>query len=89
MAELALSHRTVVVHHPEELELAWGELKPGVGVSQAPHRVLAEQSEQKPRARAALVAHPGPGIAGKRVLTACGHAVNISSAVDDRGSYMI
>jgi putative oxidoreductase len=84
LAELALSHRTFVVEHPEQLELARAELEPGVGVSQTPHRVLAEQREQQSGARTALLAHPGAGVAGKRVLSPCGHGVEY---IDPRRRY--
>jgi hypothetical protein len=49
------------VEQPEELELAGAELVPGVDLAQPAHRVVAEQGEQQPGARAAFLEQPGGG----------------------------
>jgi hypothetical protein len=54
-AEVALAHGAAVMQEPEELELARREVVRGVHGAQTAHRLLAEQREQQPRARRALV----------------------------------
>jgi NADPH2:quinone reductase len=59
LAQLALTHRPVVVQQPEQLELPRHEVVRGVGVAQATHRVLAQKREKEPGARTALFKHAG------------------------------
>jgi hypothetical protein len=73
-AQLPLPDRASVVEESEELELPRRDLVSVVRLAQTTHRVLAQQREQKPRTRAALVKQ-----ASRRLDPALGARVHASS----------
>jgi hypothetical protein len=60
LQELALREAAVVMEQAEDLELSRLETVVGVRRAQPAHRLVAEQRQQKARARAVLVEDAGP-----------------------------